>query len=256
MSHSLTPFYYCATIPKIFQPAICGYWQDITFIGGGKNMEWIDRQSFHCIQPWEIVFLHWLLWQRWWSGSPDQVGEQHWPGDQVTRWCESSSLLPSHPDLSTSRWHRHPVDWPWSRAALDGQVGNYSISSLFNCAGFPMLLNKLLEFEITTLLFLWSIVDEADLPYSRVDVCLCLCLLFVIFCLCPIALLSCWAMELMSAFLSGTDLTPATSAQHRFHPLQLISAKQCSVGCLNRWQKSAAQKEGMMVVRGLASESH
>ena len=81
MSHSLTPFYYCATIPKIFQEAICGYWQDITFIGGGKNMEWIDRQSFHCIQPWEIVFLHWLLWQRWWSGSPDLVGEQHWPGD-------------------------------------------------------------------------------------------------------------------------------------------------------------------------------
>ena len=54
-----------------------------------------------------------------------------------------------------------------------------------------MLLNKLLEIEITTLLFLWSIEDEADLPYSRVDVCLCLCLLFVIFCLCPIALLSC-----------------------------------------------------------------
>ena len=54
-----------------------------------------------------------------------------------------------------------------------------------------MLLNKLLEIEITTLLFLWSIEDEADLPYGRVGVCLCLCLLFVIFCLCPIALLSC-----------------------------------------------------------------
>ena len=54
-----------------------------------------------------------------------------------------------------------------------------------------MLLNKLLEIEITTHLFLWSIEDEADLPFSRVGVCLCLCLLFVIFCLCPIALLSC-----------------------------------------------------------------
>ena len=54
MSHSLTPFYYCATIPKIFQEAICGYWQDITFIGGRKNMEWIDRQSF-------IAFNHGIL---------------------------------------------------------------------------------------------------------------------------------------------------------------------------------------------------
>ena len=33
MSHSLTPFYYCATISNILA-AICGYWQHITFIGG------------------------------------------------------------------------------------------------------------------------------------------------------------------------------------------------------------------------------
>ena len=90
-----------------------------------------------------------LAAERIWSGLTDKafIAFNHgklysyidWygrDGGQVllTRWCESSSLLPSHPDLSTSRWHRHPVDWPWSRAALDGQVGNYSISSLFNCA--------------------------------------------------------------------------------------------------------------------------
>ena len=245
MSHSLTPFYYCATIPKIFQAAICGYWQDITFIGGRKNMEWIDRQSFHCIQPWEIVFLHWLVWQRWWSGSPDQVMRELVP-PAIASWLEHFQVTPASCWLalvSSSSW--------WTGWQL------FHLVSVQLCkVGFPILLNKLLEIEITSHLFLWSIEDEADLTYSRVNVCLCLCLLFVIFCLCPIALLSCWAMELMSAFLSGTDLTPTTSAQPRFHPLQLISAKQCSVGCLNRWQKSAAEKEGMMAVRGLASESH
>ena len=107
MSHSLTPFYYCATIPKIFQPAICGYWQDITFIGGGKNMEWIDRQSFHCIQPWEIVFLHWLVWQRWWSGSPDQVMRELVP-PAIASWLEHFQVTPASCWLalvsSTSWW--------------------------------------------------------------------------------------------------------------------------------------------------------
>ena len=59
MSHSLTPFYYCATISNILA-AICGYWQHITFIDGilkeSTNKVFWDKEFY---DRWLCYTLSW-----------------------------------------------------------------------------------------------------------------------------------------------------------------------------------------------------
>ena len=68
MSHSLTPFYYCATISNILA-AICGYWQHITFIDGilkeSTNKDFWDNEFY---DRWFCYILSWAVGIQFFSG--------------------------------------------------------------------------------------------------------------------------------------------------------------------------------------------